>query len=135
MKKEMEVILKEMKQKKKEPCIIGKYYYNILKLKPEDILFFENSKKGSKIYVRTECVGEELKDKMTTEKKLEELYYELENYGFEFAHNRYLVNLNYVVQFFPEGDIRLQDDTVLSVSRSCLKKFREALVKNISNKY
>lgn len=135
MQEEIGAVLKEMETKKKEPYIIGTYYYHIVKLKPEDILFFENWKHGSRIHVRENCVDQELADKITTKKKLQELSLELKSCGFESAHNRYLVNLNYVSQFLPEGKIRLADNTVLPVSRSCLKEFRRALVKKLSSQY
>lgn len=127
---EMKEIIKKVKNNKNKDndfCIVGNYYCNIVKLNPRDILYIENSKRGSMIHICEEKIEYEFEKKLTTRYKLAELYEKLNKYGFEYGHNSYLINLKYVSKMLSKGEVKLLDGTILSISRSKLKKFRIAL--------
>lgn len=135
MQMEMQVIIEQMKSKKEEPFIVGKYYYSLVRLKPSDILYIENNKHGSIIHVLENKMEYPFEKSWTINKKLKDLYELLKNYGFEYAHNSYLVNLKYVVRMMATGELKLVDETLLTVSRSKLKQFRKALAEELASKY
>jgi len=71
---------------------------------------------------------------VTSKKKLAELYEQLKDYGFEYAHNSYIVNLRYIKRRIP-GELELTDGTILTVSRSKEKRLREAMTRFVAQKY
>lgn len=132
---EMQSVVQEIMFKQTGPLITGKYYYSTVRLKTDDILYIENSRYGSIIHVYKCSTQFEYEGDIKTKKKLAELMEELHAYGFEFAHNSYIVNLKYVVKMQSNGEITLCDGTKLNVSRSKLKDFRKAFSEWISRKY
>lgn len=132
---ELEEIVKKVVATKSVPYITGKNHYNLIKLKPNDILYIENYKRGSQIHVREETKDYPFEDRITTKLKLMELYGTLKEYGFEFAHNSYIVNMNYVVKLSSNGILKLVNGCELNVSRSKLQLFRQALADLMGNKY
>ena len=102
---------------------------------PDDILYIDNYKRGSEIHVQENYKDYSFEDKITTKKKLAELYTDLKGYGFEYAHNSYIVNLNHVVKLKTEGVIKLSNGEELNVSRSRMPEFRRALAAVMSEKY
>lgn len=98
-----------------------------MKVKCSDILYIENCKRGSLIHVNREKMEFDIGEKLTTNKKIAQLYETLQNCGFGYAHNSYLVNLQYVEKMLPDGELLLEDGTILMVSRARLKEFRKAL--------
>ena len=60
---------------------------------------------------------------------LDEMYEMLKDYGFEYAHNSYLVNLKYVTRK-TTTELELIDGTHLSISRSKENSFTDALVRS-----
>ena len=113
---ELTAVVEKMKQMKKRTYVMGKNHMNIVKVYPDDILYIDNYKRGS-------------------EKKLAELYTDLKGYGFEYAHNSYIVNLNHVVKLKTEGVIKLSNGEELNVSRSRMPEFRRVLAAVMSEKY
>ena len=133
MQLEVSELLGEAERVGSEPVILGHNYNRHIKLLPEEILFIECSKRGCKINICPLYV-ENIKYKIwNTEKKLHELYSVLSQYGFEYAHNSYIVNLRFVkklssveleyVRFWQNAPV------MLSVSRArkdeLRKKFEE----------
>lgn len=94
----------------------------------EDILYMEIAKSGSYIYYFKKP-GELCSVKV--KEKLRELYPYLFAYGFEFAHNSYLVNCHYL-QRWNSRELELINGKRLSVSRAREKKFAEAALKHIT---
>lgn len=94
----------------------------------EDILYMEIAKSGSYIYYFKKP-GELCSVKV--KEKLRELYPQLFAYGFEFAHNSYLVNCHYL-QRWNSRELELINGKRLSVSRAREKKFAEAALKYIT---
>ena len=132
---EMRIVIAEVQSKSKEPLIVGRYYYNIVRLRPSDILYIENTKHGSILHVHPDRKQYEFENNLTTKEKLKDLSVKLEDYGFIYAHNSYLVNLKYIVKMLSQGEIKLIDGTLLSVSRSRLKEVRCALSDELGRKY
>lgn len=132
---ELKAIKDRMEELKKIPFIVGKNHSNVVRLKPSDILFIENYKRGSAINIISESKDYSFEDRITTKKKLEELYQVLKDFDFAYAHNSYIVNLNYVSKLKTEGILRLIDGTELNVSRSKLSDFRKELARVMSEKY
>ena len=64
-----------------------------------------------------------------------ELYEELRNFDFEYAHSSYIVNLNHVIKFKAEGVIKLSNGEELNISRSRMPEFRRVLAVVMSEKY
>lgn len=134
---EMQSIIKEMRSKKEVPYITGSYYYNTIRLEPDDILYIENYRFGSVIHIYEEKTDYQFEEseKITTKKKLNELYEILHVYGFEYPHTSYIVNMKYIVKMPSNGELKLKDGTMLTISRSKLKEFREAFSKWVGHKY
>lgn len=132
---ELKAILDRMIECKKIPYIIGRNHGNIVKLRPNDILYIDNTKRGSEIHIHEDLKEYSFEDKITTRKKLAELYEELRNFDFEYAHSSYIVNLNHVIKFKAEGVIKLSNGEELNISRSRMPEFRRALAAVMSEKY
>lgn len=125
---EMREVVDAMKKNKAETYIGGYYYYTFVRIKVSNILYIENYKRGSIIHVNKEKMKFDIGERLTTNKKIEQLYEILQKNGFGYAHKRYLVNLQYVEKMLPNGEIWISDGTILTVSRSRLKEFRKALM-------
>lgn len=132
---ELTAVVEKMKQMKKRTYVMGKNHMNIVKVYPDDILYIDNYKRGSEIHVQENYKDYSFEDRITTKKKLAELYTDLKGYGFEYAHNSYIVNLNHVVKLKSEGVIKLSNGEELNVSRSRIPEFRRALAAVMSEKY
>ncbi len=135
------VILQEMKaiaahviEKQQEPTVIGRCGEVLIRLNLEDILFIEISRRGSKLHLHPSKLEKSKGKKLIAEKKVSELYNQLKQHGFEYAHNSYIVNLRYVIEL-KNGELKLVDGTILSVSRSREKEFKSAFVGNVSDRY
>lgn len=113
------------------PFIIGNCRYRSVKLFPNDILYIENMKRGSRIHL---CPDIKLKDideyVLLSDLKINFFYQQFRDYGFAYAHNSYIVNLNYVREVRYNELVFLKRDEedkeiVLSVARSKWKELRE----------
>lgn len=132
--KEMNAVILKMKSVARTPIIMGRNYDSFISLYPDDIMYIENKKGGSIIHLCRDRISD-FNYQVNTKQKLAELYKELENYQFEYAHNSYLVNLKYVTRLFSQGYIQLRDGTELNVSRSKMWNFRNALIGMLGSKY
>lgn len=94
----------------------------------EDILYLEIAKSGSYIYYFKNS-GELCTVKV--KEKPRDLYPRLFAYGFEFAHNSYLVNCHYLHKW-NSRELEFINGKRLSVSRAKEKKFAEACMKYIT---
>lgn len=129
---EMEEILNEMERIKNDSYIVGHYKSNFVRVQIRNILYIENSKRGSRVTVSKNSKEAEFDGDILIDKKLLELsneYMEL-----VFAHSSYLVNLNHVVKI-NKSELFLDNGESLTISRTYNKVFREAFTKNISKKY
>lgn len=132
--REMKIIMQEMKNHKVEPYIVGNWHYNIVKLKPQEILYIAIAKHGSSIYVCPDIIKYNFESSITCRERVEELYSVLKDFGFAYAHNSYIVNLKYIRRK-TTTELELIDGTILSIARSKEKELRVRLAKSMARKY
>ena len=111
------------------PIIIATWHYNMARLYPKDILFISRYKQKSKIHVVEEAIHYGFEKNISCKMNLDEMYEILKDYGFEYAHNSYLVNLKYVTRK-TSTELELIDGTHLSISRAKENSFTDALVRS-----
>ena len=130
--REMRVILQEMKRRSDVPTIAISFKGEFTTLRVDEILYVAGRKYGSSIYV----IDRETKQskEMISNSSAKELFHELSNYHFRYAHNSYFINLLYVVKIM-NHEIELRDGTILTASRSKEKAFRAELASYLGNKY
>ncbi len=109
---------------------------HIIKLRPRDILYIEIDRRGTCIHTRKEPkkTNEEGPERLTSKTRINILYDSLKDYGFEYAHNSYIVNTKYVTRL-TASSVQLVNGIKLSVSRSKAKDFKEAFAEQLSMKY
>lgn len=131
---ELRCIIDLVKSKKTEPYIVGTYHYNSIKLKPEEILYIEVAKHGCSIHINPNIVKYDFESHILSKSKLESLYNDLKTFGFVYAHNSYIVNINYIKRK-TLTELELIDGSILSISRSKEKELRKVLAEYLSKKY
>lgn len=134
MLRELDAVVQEVKNKRIEPIVMGTWNYNAVKLKLEEILYISIARNGSNIHVNPKVIKYEFENHITSRKRLPELYAILGKYGFEYAHNSYIVNLNHIKRKTTK-ELELIDGTVLSIARSKEKTLRIAFAKYKAQKY
>lgn len=132
--RELKIIVQEMRKKLIEPNIIGTWRYSTVNLRLDEILYISIARRGSNIYVNPQIVKYQFKNRITSKKKVAELYSILKPYGFEYAHNSYIVNLDYIKRMTTQ-ELELSDGTLLSVARSKEKELRVAFAMHMARKY
>lgn len=134
MKQEIRVIMQEMEKRQVEPFIVGSWHSNVVKLKPEEIMYISISKRGSNIYICPDIIKFNFEQNISCKKKVEEIYSVLKDFGFAYAHNSYIVNLRYIKRK-TTTELELTDGTILSIARSKEKELRMKFAKNMAMKY
>lgn len=130
MKRELDSVLAKLESNRKSPFIMGKKGKNIVRLDARNVEYIEISKRGSKIHYATEQ-GEEV---YSSEHKVAEFHEILEEFDFAYAHNSYIVNLEYVAAA-NATELELLDGKRLSISRSRAKEFRKLFACKLAQKY
>lgn len=133
MLKEIRQIVCELKIRNREPIIVGQYFQNTIRLKPEEILYIAIAKRGSHIYINPEVKKYGFEDKIVSKKRLEEIYLLLKEEGFVYAHNSYIVNCRYIKRITVK-ELEMYDGTRLSISRSKGKTFRKEFAQWLTKK-
>lgn len=110
------------------PVIIAMWHHNLARLYTKDILFISRNKDKSRVHVIEEAIHFGFEKKVSCKMRLDEMYEILKDYGFEYAHNSYLVNLRYVIRK-TNMELELIDGTHLSIARTKEKNFADALVR------
>lgn len=131
---ELKVIIQEMRNKFIEPTIIGMWKYCTVKLSLDEILYISIARRGSNIYVNPQIIKYEFENRISSKRKVAELYLILKPYGFEYAHNSYIVNLDHIKRMTTK-ELELSDGTLLSIARSKEKELRVAFAKHKAQKY
>jgi DNA-binding LytR/AlgR family response regulator len=134
MLKELQVIVQEIKKRVVEPDIRCEWKYSTVLLKPEEILYIAIDRGGSKVFIHPDVIKHEFEKNIKCRLRVPELYNQLKDFGFEYAHNSYIVNMNYI-KIKTVKEIELVDGTILSVSRSREKQLRMAFAKWKGKKY
>ena len=99
-----------------------------MQLNVEDIVYLEIAKNGC--YVHYYNRDEEL-CAVKAKEKVKDLYPRLSAYGFEFAHNSYLVNCHYL-KCWGSHELELINGLHLNISRAKEEKFKAACMKYIT---
>lgn len=128
MSHEVEGVLEKTRKSKVMPYILGKRNNQLVKLLPGQISYISIARRGTEIY------GNDSGMKYTSSQKLPEIYEQLKEYGFEYAHNSYIVNLSYVAIAGPK-ELEFINGEKLTVSRSRSKDFLKAFALELSKKY
>ena len=128
MTKEVQEVFDKLRQKRVAPSIMGKRDNKIAKLSAERISHIAIARKGSVIY----CGN--MKEKYSSSKRVAELYEQLKDFGFVYAHNSYIVNLKHVAVAGPK-ELELMNGEKLTISRSRAKEFLKRFAIELSGKY
>ena len=130
LKKELDIVIRKMKENQIPPFIMGKKGNLMVRLHVGNVEYIEISKRGSKLY----CTVDGTEEVFTSDKKVSEFYDLLKEFGFAYAHNSYIVNLDYVAAV-STTDLELINGQRLSVSRSRAKEFKKAFAWKLAQKY
>lgn len=128
MQQEITEVLRKMAKSKVLPYILGKKENHMVKLSPEQISYISIAKRGTVLH----CANST--ELYTSSKKLVELYGQLKNFGFAYAHNSYIVNLEHVAIVGPK-ELEFINGEKLTISRSRAKAFKQAFAIRLSQKY
>lgn len=130
MQKELEIVLEKIRENKVIPYIQGKQGNRIFKIHPKDVEYIEIMKRGSMIH----CFIGGKKEAYTSPFRVFEFYDALKEFGFAYAHNSYIVNMEYVVMVKVE-ELELKSGEKLTISRSHSKEFRKLFAGRMALKY
>ena len=132
-KRALQEIFAEAKRRFACDCLLAGTGDSQVRIKIDDIMYISKMKYGSEIHVNTETAGLAGR-KLTSKSHLSDLYENLKNYGFEYAHSSYIVNFRWVYEM-RKDDIRLYNNEILPVSRNRKKKFAGGMAGSLAGKY
>lgn len=130
LKEEMPYIIKEMVEHKKE------YYLNItqdgkiFRIPIKDIIYISVVKRGAILHLWEKGNKKEI----FCRENLKNIYQQLSNVGFVYAHNSYIVNMANIIKV-NKNVITLIDKTELNISRSKQKNFDITYSRYINLRY
>lgn len=127
MRREITEILEKMVRSYKEAYILTRSEDGLARVYVNDIAYISKAKRGSSIHL-LEPEKYEVKDELLTNLHVSVLYEQLHKYGFEFAHNSYLVNCRWVVRF-DKTYLVLEGGGELNISRSHYNEFKKGFIK------
>lgn len=110
----------------KEKMVVTSRNKNVV-LRIEDVIYIEILKDGSCVHYYDE---QGKRCRLDIREKLHELYDKVVPFGFEYAHNSYIVNCH-KIKYWTVTDILLVDGTCLNISRSKAQAFRRACIRYI----
>ncbi len=125
MQKEIQVILHEMERKASIPYLIAQYDGKTVRVRVDQIIYASIHNKATKLFItkeeaeRLKLVGEKDNNKIEVicNKRLAEVWTEINRFGFGYAHNSYIVNFKYIVRK-DKYVIKLENNVELNCSRS-----------------
>lgn len=126
---EVQEILSHMRESAGCPYLLGRYYHNFIRVRPDDIIYIEKEKHGCRIHAKEEVQRPPFDRKIVAREKLGDLYSMLCRHGFAWPHDSYLINLKYLSHIYGSSEIVLADGTVLSISRSKSGEFMEKMLR------
>ena len=124
-------LLVKMKKQKKHTMIEVVEDGRIFKIKIKNIIYIYRRKRGSVLVIDDEENGSK---EIESNEKLADWYQQLSMEGFEFPHTSYIVNMQKIISI-EKDDIRMSNDELLKISRTCKQKFNERLSYYFSKKY
>lgn len=122
--KTLKDIFEKIEKERKACEIIGNYRTGVIRLNPKEIVYIAKSKGCSEIFIRPNSKRGVLGEKIVTKQTFSELYEILREYWFEYAHNSYLVNLEYIEET-DFRQFRLSTGEMLTISRSRRDYFKK----------
>lgn len=138
MRRELVEILEEMKERKESPFAMVKCgtHGDRIRIYPEQILYIAIKNETTEVFpcdaLRAGC---EWVTSFRASKNIDGMWETFnENCGFVRAHNSYIINMAYIAKVHKDS-VTLADGTVLTVSRSRSREFKEAFARYVSRKY
>lgn len=127
-------IFTHLSKKRESPIVWGCYAKTKYKLKLDDILYISIAKRGCTLHLQKKSAMSSISNEMLNVNKLSDMYEDLKDFGFAYAHNSYVVNLKYVKKR-SATELELSNGHVLTISRSKGKEFDAAFSRYLSSKY
>lgn len=124
-------LLVEMKKRKKNNLVEVVDDGKVSKVKIKDIIYIYRKKRGSILVIED---GENSSKEVESNEKLADWYQQLSMEGFEFPHTSYIVNMQKIISI-EKDDIRMNNNQLLKISRTCKQRFNERLSYYFSKKY
>ena len=127
---DMEDILREARRRQERVYLKAVYKNKMMQIDTDRILYISLRKRGCQIWLDQE--PEE--NPVNCNSRLAEIYEELKEHDFVYAHNSYIVNLKHVIK--AEGNVlELADGTALTISRSRKEEFCRSFARYLGRKY
>lgn len=128
MQQEIGNVFCKMKVSKAAPYIMGKKGSQIVRLSLGQIYYISIAKRGTVLH------GKTADERYTSSEKLIDFYAQLKDFGFAYAHNSYIVNLEHVAVVRIK-ELEFVNGEKLTISRSRVKEFRKAFTVSLAQKY
>lgn len=132
MTKELVAVVSEMRRRADIPAIKVIYKNDVQEVPLDSILYVSIRKHGCCIHVRK--TDDKTVNIVLCNKRINEVFDEVEKYDFAYAHNSYFINLKFVRET-RKHNVELVDGTILPIARSKEKNFREMFVNYLGKKY
>lgn len=123
LKSEIKNILLEMKRRKRIKYLTATAVGKVIRLPLKDVLYISVVKRGCDLY----SVKNGQVEEVHCRESLKEMYEQLKQEGFEYAHNSYIVNLENVIGI-EKSVLFLKCGIQLNISRSKKNQFEERLM-------
>lgn len=124
-------LLLKMKKQEKNNIVEVVEDGKVFRIKVNNIIYIYRRKRGSILVIED---GENGSKEIQSNEKLADWYQQLSTEGFEFPHTSYIVNMQKIISI-EKDDIRMSNDQLLKISRTCKQKFNERLSYYFSKKY
>lgn len=131
--RDIDDLLAEMRRNTKQGFIMAHSGVEILKVKVDNILYISKRKRGSDIFISEQLQFKKEKD-LYSKLHIKDLYIQLKEFGFEFAHDSYIVNMNHICSI-KNDIIVLSNGQDLKIARSRIFGFKKALSCYLGFKY
>ena len=129
-----EDIIDYLKNKRTAPMIKGYKEREHFQIESDDIMYISIARRGTNIHVCPRGLKNNNNNVFHCKKKIEDLYEQLKEYNFVYAHNSYIVNLKYIKKRVKE-EIELMNGETLSVSRARTAELKKRMVEYMETKY
>lgn len=131
---EMKEVFQEIDKRRNNDHIIGKCYNKIYAFRLEDVIYFENYRRGSLIHSIKYPEGYKKGVRYLTQFKVDELECRYSKEGFFLISSRILLNVSYVRFIAANGKITLENDEQLTIARNRLNDVKKNMVSFLSEK-
>lgn len=129
---ELNVIVDELHRRGEAHTVSLTYRNETSFILQDDILFITKRKHGSSVFLYDRGIKQS-KERVCN-KTVSQLYDEIDPFLFAYAHNSYFVNMQHVIRF-KINEVKLVDGTVLNISRSKEREFKNKMAIYLSNRY